>query len=125
MTHLPDTDPIHRHVGDPATALIPIEHLTVADVSFAEWRSDGVTSVTKTIGDGITVISGSDAKTQHPEADLAGVSDDAAVLVIDIVTADTADMAVGRWRWQARAGENSDAPVVARGYVVLSLRVPA
>lgn len=122
MAHL-TLDTVHRHVGDPVLFVIPIDGLEQLDVGIAAWRCIGAADVEKTLGAGVTVVTGAAARVTYPELDLSGVSDTEAVLVVDVDPADTTALGVGRCRWQAIAG-GAEAPVVAEGFLVLSRTLP-
>jgi hypothetical protein len=123
MAHVPFTQ-WHKIREDPLTGLVPVSGVDAADVSLAEWTCAGVETVTKSFPDGgITVLDGSTALGTYPDA-LAGEveTDDQAVLVIDVDPADTLDIGIGRWPWQAAVG-GVEPVVVARGVLVLSRRL--
>lgn len=123
MPHLPDHDPMHRYVGDPATLLVPVEGLLAADANEANWRAQGVQSLSFTLADAeLSVLSGSEAKSKYPDADLT-IGDDEAVLEVILSSTQTSGVGIGRWRWQAAAGETAPPPVAGRGELVMSRRI--
>lgn len=124
MPHLPDRDPIHRYAGDPTTILIPVDDLPAADANEANWRAQGAQTLAFTLADSeLSVLSGADAKTKYPDADLS-IGDNEAVLEVILSSSQTGGIGVGRWRWQAAAGEMAPPPVAGRGELVMSRRIP-
>ena len=121
MAHLVTAN-LHAHAGDPLLVLIPTEY-TAGTVTAAAWRTLGAAAVTKTLGAGITAVSGSTAKSTYPDEDWTGVGDNDAVLVVDVDPANTTAVGVGRWRWQALAG-SGEAKVVAKGWLTVTATIP-
>lgn len=123
MPHLPGRDPIHRFAGDLATILVPVDDLPANEATEVNWRVRGAQDVSLTLADpGLSVLTGADAKATYPNSDLT-IGDDETVLEIVLSSGEIASIGVGRWHWQAAAGDSDPPPVVGRGELVLSRRI--
>lgn len=116
MLKPPPSTVIHRFVGDALHLLVPVYDLAFADVLLA----------------GFAVQGGPVKDQDHTDVELFDAAalpeihadDGTAVVSVFVQASETAALGPGRWRWHLRAG-GSEAEVVARGYLVLSRRIPA
>lgn len=103
MSHL-TANTAHRYLGDPLTLTVTLTaaNHTAADVTAAEWRMDGLTTVT---------------------LPSMTVSDDGADIEVTVPVGDTSGLARGYHSWQLLTDVGDGLTVAAVGTLQLSERI--
>lgn len=124
MPHLTPTL-LHRHDAEGLLVLVPVVGYQPADVTVATFRAMGVTTIEASLLSGIAVTTVAAAAVSYPDAVIPDdYDDDDAVLVVQVPAADIAQLGVGRWRHQIRAG-GTDPDVIAAGWTIVTRTIAA